>query len=62
MLYRSPYQIRDSDQTINEITKCSEIVIYGTGNLGALALYAFNNIGIKVTCYCDDNKDHWGKS
>ena len=61
MLYRSPYQIRDSDQTINEITKCSEIVIYGTGNLGALALHAFNNMGIKVNCYCDDNKNNWGK-
>jgi len=38
-----------------------KVVIFGTGNYGAMALHALRNMGQKVDYFCDNNKHNWGK-
>ena len=60
MLYRSPFKVYDVDQIIKTIKKSPKLIIYGTGSYGALALHALNNLGIKVSCFGDNNTKNWG--
>jgi organic radical activating enzyme len=60
VIYRSPFKVVGAAGTLSEIKNYPEVIIFGTGNYGALALHALSNIGIKVSCFGDNNENNWG--
>lgn len=61
MIYHSSIMIDDVDRQLQLLKgHGGPVVIFGTGNYGALALHALNKHGVKVDCFCDNNKANWG--
>ena len=61
MLYNSPFNknvILNSDY---EKFKQKGVVVFGTGNLGALCLHALKQKKIKTVCFVDNNISNWEK-
>ena len=61
MLYNSPFNknvILNSDY---EKFKQKGVVVFGTGNLGALCLHALKQRNIKTVCFVDNNISNWEK-
>ena len=59
MLYNSPFNknvILNSDY---EKFKQKGVVVFGTGNLGALCLHALKQKNIKTVCFVDNNISNW---
>jgi len=49
-------------EIVNKIKSSdSDVVLFGAGVLGKIALYALNQAGIKVKCFCDNDKSRQGK-
>jgi len=59
MIYNSKYYNSNHiDKSDNEL---SNVVVYGTGTLGALAIHALKNRNIKIQYVVDDNVKNWNK-
>ena len=64
MIYKSPFKIKDSLETLNNIKKSSEsgVIIFGTGNFGLLVLTALKKLNINVIGFTDNNYSRWDKT
>lgn len=61
MIYKSEITIPDVEKKTHLLkTNTKPLVIFGTGNYGAMAFHALKNKGISVNFFCDNNKAHWG--
>ncbi|OIQ03337.1 MAG: hypothetical protein COS82_06765 [Zetaproteobacteria bacterium CG06_land_8_20_14_3_00_59_53] len=60
MIYKSEIKVSDVDERIQTLKNSKNIVVFGTGNYGALAHHALKELGINIDCFCDNNEDNWG--
>lgn len=62
MIYKSEIKVPDSDveKRIQVLKDSKNIVVFGTGNYGALAHHALKELGIDFDCFCDNNEENWG--
>jgi len=61
MLYTSPFKVNEVEETFNKISNTSGVIIFGTGNCGALVQAALKKAKINIVCLSDNNKHKWGK-
>ena len=61
MIYKSPYKTDDHKITFNILNKEKGVIIFGTGNCGAITRMALENANIKILALSDNNLHRWGK-
>ena len=61
MIYSSPFKVTNVEKTFAELSQTDGVIVFGTGNTGAVVLAALKNAGINVVCLSDNNKHRWGK-
>ena len=61
MIYKSPYQTEDPQLTFNKLSKEKGVVIFGTGNCGAITQLALKNSKIDILALSDNNMHRWGQ-
>ena len=61
MIYKSPYKTDDPKITFNILNKEKGVIIFGTGNCGAITRMALENANIKILALSDNNLHRWGK-
>ena len=61
MIYNSPFKVDDVEKTYAKISKVPGVVVFGTGNTGAVVVAALKKANIKVLYVSDNNKHRWGK-
>lgn len=61
MIYKSPYKTEDPQITFNMLSKESGVIIFGTGNCGAITQLALKEAKINVIALSDNNMHRWGK-
>ncbi len=61
MIYKSPFEIKDAVENFDKIKNFREVIIFGTGNCGAIVQAALKEKGLKINCLVDNNKHKWGK-
>ncbi len=61
MIYKSPFKIKDAVENFGKIKNYKEVIIFGTGNCGAIVQAALKEKGFKINCLVDNNKHKWGK-
>ena len=61
MFYNSNFDIKKlGNETYNKL-KDKGVIIFGTGNLGTLALHSLKQKNIKSICFVDNNFSNWNK-
>lgn len=61
MIFKSEIPVPDIAQKIERLKNNSRtLVIFGTGNYGAMAYHALRNKGIPIDFFCDNNRANWG--
>ena len=48
-------------ETFDKISKFGKVIVFGTGNCGAIVQAALKEKNIKIHCLVDNNKHKWGK-
>ena len=63
MIYKSPFKIENSLETLNKIKEVSQsgVIIFGTGNFGLLVLTALKKLNINVIGFADNNYSRWNQ-
>ena len=61
MIYTSPFKVDNVEKTLTELSSCDGVIVFGTGNTGAVVLAALKKAGFSVICLSDNNKHRWGK-
>ena len=61
MIYKSPYKTDDPKITFNKLNKEKGVIIFGTGNCGAITRMALENANVKILALSDNNLHRWGK-
>ena len=61
MKYLSPYKVDNVDQTFKTLSQSEGVIIFGTGNCGAIVQAAVKKAKINVLGLADNNKHRWGK-
>ena len=61
MLYNSPFNKNSALNSDYEKFKQKGVIIFGTGNLGALCLHALKQKKIETVCFVDNNFSNWEK-
>ncbi len=61
MLYSSPFHISESKYQDYDHYQKRGVIVFGTGNLGALALHSLKQKNIKLICFVDNNTSNWDK-
>ena len=61
MIYISPFKVSDAQKVYNKLYESNGVIVFGTGNTGAVILGALKKAGISVVCLSDNNKHRWGK-
>ena len=61
MIYNSPYTVKNPENTYKKLNSYNGVIIFGTGNCGAIVLDTLKKIGINIVCLTDNNKHKWGK-
>ena len=61
MIYKSPYKTDDPKITFNKLNEEKGVIIFGTGNCGAITRMALENANIKILALSDNNLHRWGK-
>ena len=61
MIYNSNFEINKIDSEVYDNFKKSGVILFGTGNLGALALHSLKQKNIKLVCFVDNNFSNWNK-
>lgn len=60
MIYRSKIKVPDVELKWSTLQSSSSLIIFGTGNYGALALHALKARGVTIDGFCDNNETNWG--
>jgi len=60
MIYVSPYKTDDPQIVYNQLSKEDGVIIFGTGNCGAIAQLALKEANINVIALSDNNMHRWG--
>ena len=61
MIYTSPFKVDNVQETFDKLRKASGVIIFGTGNCGAIVQAALKKFKINILCLSDNNKHKWGK-
>ena len=61
MIYTSPFKVDNVQETFDKLSKASGVIIFGTGNCGAIVQAALKKSKINILCLSDNNKHKWGK-
>ena len=61
MKYLSPYKVDNVDQTFKTLSQSEGVIIFGTGNCGAIVQAALKKAKINILGLSDNNKHRWGK-
>ena len=61
MRYKSPYKVDNVKETFKLLSESNGVIIFGTGNCGAIVQFALKKAGINILCLSDNNKHKWGK-
>jgi len=61
MHYISPFKTTDTFSSDFSLFK-KGVIIFGTGNLGALCLHALKQKDIEPICFVDNNYSNWDKN
>lgn len=62
MHYKSAISFPDAKTQSETLqSRRDNVIVYGTGNYGAMALHALKLRGITPLCVCDSNKANWGR-
>ena len=60
MIYVSPYKTDDPQIVYNQLSKEDGVIVFGTGNCGAIAKLALKEANINVIALSDNNMHRWG--
>ena len=60
MIYVSPYKTDDPQIVYNKLSKEDGVIVFGTGNCGAIAQLALKEANINVIALSDNNMHRWG--
>jgi molybdenum cofactor biosynthesis enzyme MoaA len=60
MIYISPYKTDDPQIVYSQLAKEDGVIIFGTGNCGAIAQLALKEANINVVALSDNNMHRWG--
>ena len=60
MIYVSPYKTDDPQIVYNQLSKEDGVIVFGTGNCGAIAQLALKEANINVIALSDNNMHRWG--
>lgn len=60
MTYNAPHSIIN-DNLFKNLKNFKSVVLFGTGNLGKIALKSIEKTGIKIEAIADNDKSKWGK-
>ena len=60
MIYISPYKTDDPQIVYSQLAKEDGVIIFGTGNCGAIAQLALKEANINVIALSDNNMHRWG--
>ncbi len=58
--YKSDIKIFNIEDNLQSLKNYKDIIIFGTGNYGALALHALKKHNINISCFCDYNDTNCG--
>jgi len=61
MIYKSPYKVDNVKKTFDTLSNQEGVIIFGTGNCGAIVQAALKKAKIKILGLSDNNKHRWGK-
>ena len=61
MRYKSPYKVDNVKETFKLLSESNGVIIFGTGNCGAIVQFALKKAGINILGLSDNNKHKWGK-
>jgi len=61
MFYNSPFHISEPRHQDYDHYKKRGVIVFGTGNLGTLALHSLKQKNIKLVCFVDNNFSNWDK-
>ena len=61
MIYTSPFKVDNVQETFDKLSKASGVIIFGTGNCGAIVQAALKKSKINILSLSDNNKHKWGK-
>ena len=61
MIYKSPFRVNNVDETFSKLSRCEGVIIFGTGNCGAIVQAALKKSKINILYLSDNNKHKWGK-
>ena len=61
MIYKSPYKVDNVRKTFETLSNQEGVIIFGTGNCGAIVQAALKKAKIKILGLSDNNKHRWGK-
>ncbi len=62
MLYEFLEEIDGADKTYENLKKETGVIVFGTGNCGALVVAALKKAEIKITALADNNNARWGET
>lgn len=60
MLYESPFEVKNVDETYSELAKSRGVIVFGTGNCGNIVIAALKKANVKIVYLSDNNKSKWG--
>lgn len=61
MIYNTPFKKREQSDDQYSKLKNEGVIIFGTGNLGALCLHSLKQKNISPICFVDNNFSNWDK-
>ena len=61
MIYKSPYKVNDVEKTFKTLSQVRGVIIFGTGNCGAIVQAALKKAKVNILGLSDNNKHRWGK-
>ena len=61
MIYNTPFKKKEQSDDQYSKLKNEGVIIFGTGNLGAMCLHSLKQNNINPICFVDNNFSNWDK-
>ena len=61
MIYKSPIKIDNAEDIRSKLLKNTGVIVFGTGNVGLIALNFLKKQNINVICLSDNNSSRWNE-
>ena len=61
MIYKSPFRVNNVEETFSKLSQSDGVIVFGTGNCGAVVQASLKKSKINILYLSDNNKHKWGK-